>query len=281
MGSRLGVGAGGNQSSGSSSHNVHLNGRTHCHNWKFTQVAVEKKKNPGRKIHWSYKIQKYHSQSKNISATNLWRLGQSMWETLLGACPILKLLQFYYHSWSETRFGATWTRDLSWYSFRMVLLSCANQFKVNYLRDCAWNLSFCTESYAGAAYCSASLLKILLFKKTQYENESPRLLKRPTVHSLIASRELSLIWRRFCLFQVLCQSLTYTTFPTPKKIHKSAQQPPKYKFNREKSFACFVFQLKVFVILVLISLHNRKLSCMNAALALHQRCIQVHIYPHV
>lgn len=136
--------------------------------------------------------------------------------------PTLKLFfQFHYQPWSEMRSGAKWTRDLSWYSFLVVLLSCANQFKVIYLRLCAWNLSFCTESYADAAYCSASLLKILLLKKTpQYENESQWLLKRPTVHSLIASRELSLIWRRFCLFQILCQSLTYTTFPTPKKIHK-------------------------------------------------------------
>lgn len=99
--------------------------------------------------------------------------------------------------------------------------------------------------------CWCSLLfskpfKDIIIKKTpQYENESQWLLKRPTVHSLIASRELSLSWKRFCLFQVLCQSLTYTTFPTPKKIHKSAQRPPKYKFNKEKWFACFVFQLKV------------------------------------
>lgn len=165
---------------------------------------------------------------------------------------------------------------MNWAHILLVLSSCANQLEVNYLRFRAWTLSFCTESYAGAAYCSASLLKILLLrkkKKTQYENESQWLLKRPTVHSLIASRELSLIWKRFCLFQVLCQSLTYTSFPTPKKIHKSAQRPPRYKFNTEKRFAGFVFQLEVFGISILISLRNRKFSCMNAVLIANQQCI--------
>lgn len=162
-----------------------------------------------------------------------------------------------YFSSFTTSHGQRWDlvlnepRDLSWYSFLVVLLSCANQFKVNYLRLCAWNLL-----HRKLCWCSllfSKPFKDIIIKKTpQYENESQWLLKRPTVHSLIASRELSLIWRRFCLFQILCQSLTYTTFPTPKKIHKSAQRPPKYKFNREKWFACFVFQLKVFVILILI-----------------------------
>lgn len=171
------------------------------------------------------------------------------------------------------RWNSVLPEPVTWAHSLMVLSSCANHFKVNYLRSHAWALPFGTESYAGAAYCSVSLLKILLLEKTQYENESQWLLKRPTVHSLIASRELSLIWRRFCLFQVLCQSLTYTSFPTPMKIHKRAQRPPKYIFNTEKWFAGFVFQLKVFVTSVLISLHNRIFSCKHTELTVHQQGI--------
>lgn len=151
---------------------------------------------------------------------------------------------------------------LSWYNFLMV--SYGTLSKILCVKPFLLHRKLC--------WCSLLLrepFKDIIIKKTQYENESQWLLKRPTVHSLIASRELSLIWKGFCLFQVLCQSVTYTTFPTPKKIHKSVQRPPKYKFNREKLLACYVFQLKLVVILILISLHNRKLSCRNAVLAVH------------
>lgn len=158
---------------------------------------------------------------------------------------------------------------LSWHNFLTVLLSCANQFKVNYLRFFAWNLYFCTESYAGAAYCSGSLLKILLLKKTTIWKWITVIIEKTYCSQLNSIHRTVTYLKKICLFQVLCQSVTYTTFPTPKKIHKSVQRPLKYKFNREKLLACFVFQLKLFVILMLISLHNRKLSCRNAVLAVH------------
>lgn len=43
-----------NQSSGTSSYNTYLNCRTHCHNWKLTQVGGQKKKIPGRKSYQNY-----------------------------------------------------------------------------------------------------------------------------------------------------------------------------------------------------------------------------------
>lgn len=194
---------------------------------------------------------------------------------LLCDCPTLKLF-FQCHYWpsSEMRFSAKLTHELSSYSSGIIELCksiggklskipCMNPFLLH------WKLCWCSLLF------SKPFKDIIIKKKkkTQYENESQWLLKRPTVRSLIASRELSLIWKRFCLFRVLCQSLTYTSFPTPKKIHKSAQRPPRYKFNTEKRFAGFVFQLEVFGISILISLRNRKFRCTNAVLIANQQCI--------
>lgn len=162
------------QPCGTSSYNTYLHCRTHCPKWKVhagwkgKKTANKKKKRAReRENSWKQSPLKWLNTEiplpvKNTSAINLWICKQSIWETLLCACPIPKA--FSAVSLSGLRFGARWTCDLRWYSPLMVLLSCAHQLKVNYLRLCASKHSFCRESDAGAAYCSASLLKRLLFK---------------------------------------------------------------------------------------------------------------------